>query len=73
MSVFVDEFVNGQVVSVDDVDNHFARMELKNEVLYIRVNNTMLKPKMPVVTRANVTVHQSKPKPTVRRKFEKRA
>lgn len=56
MSVFVDEFVNGQIVHVNDVDNHFARMELKNEVLYLRVNSTMLKPKMPVVTRANVTV-----------------
>lgn len=66
MSVFVDEFVNGQVVHVDEIENHFTRMEVKNEILYLRVNSTMLKPKMPVVTRANVTVQVSKP--TVRRK-----
>jgi len=61
MSVFVDEFVNGQIVHVNEIENHFTRMEMNNEILYLRVNSTMLKPKIPVVTRANVTVQVSKP------------
>lgn len=43
MSVNVDDLFQVTVVPVTQTEQYFARMEMSNELLYMRVNSKMLK------------------------------